>query len=324
MKMIVAASILAALGFAAASAIPPAGANPNCKHSRSPQCQTTSTTTTSTTATTGTTGTTTTTPPGLCGSLATQTAPSTVTHVVWVWMENHSYSEIVGSTSAPYINTLAAQCGLATNYSAITHPSLPNYIAATSGSTQGITDDNPPSSHPLAVASIFGQVASASYEESMPSTCDLADAYPYAVKHNPEAYYTPVRTACQTNDVPLSSLNPSNLPAFSFVTPNLCNDMHDCSVSAGDSWLQNFIPKLTSTSDYQAGRTVVFITWDEDDGSSGNHVATLVLSAYTPAGARSSTAYNHYSLLRTTEELLGAGLVGNASAASSMRSAFHL
>ncbi len=322
MKMIVAASVLAALGFLAASTIPPAGANPNCKHSHSPQCQTTSTT--GTTATTGTTGTTTTTSPGLCGSLATQTAPSSVAHVVWVWMENHSYSQIIGSTSAPYINTLAGQCGLATNYSAITHPSLPNYIAATSGSSQGISDDNPPSSHPLSVASIFGQVASASYEESMPSNCDLTDADPYAVKHNPEAYYTPVRTACQTNNVPLSSLSATNLPAFSFVTPNLCNDMHDCSVASGDSWLQNFIPKLTSTSDYQAGRTVVFITWDEDNGSSANHVATLVLSAYTPAGARSATVYNHYSLLRTTEELLGTGLLGNASAAASMLSAFHL
>jgi len=253
-----------------------------------------------------------------------QIPPSISAHVVWVWMENHSYSEIIGSSSAPYINTLATQCGLATNYSAITHPSLPNYVAATSGSTQGITDDNPPSSHPLSVASIFGQVASASYEESMPSNCDLTDADPYAVKHNPEAYYTPVRTACQTNNVPLSSLSATNLPAFSFVTPNLCNDMHDCSVASGDSWLQNFIPKLTSTSDYQAGRTVVFITWDEDNGSSANHVATLVLSAYTPAGARSATVYNHYSLLRTTEELLGTGLLGNASAAASMLSAFHL
>jgi hypothetical protein len=100
--------------------------------------------------------------------------------------------------------------------------------------------------------------------------------------------------------------------------------MHDCSVSTGDRWLQNFIPKLTSTTDYQAGRTVVVITWDEDDGSSGNHVATLVLNPYVPAGLRISTAFNHYSLLRTTEELLGAGPLGNASGAASMRVAFHL
>jgi phosphatidylinositol-3-phosphatase len=316
MKMIAAVTVLAALGFLVGSSLQTAGADPNCKHSHAPQCQTTSSTTTTTTTTPP--------PTGPCGSLATLTAPSTVAHVVWVWMENHSYSEIIGSSSAPYINSLAAKCGLATNYTAITHPSLPNYIAATSGSTQGITDDNPPSSHPLSAASIFGQVSSASYQESMPSNCDLTDAYPYAVKHNPEAYYTTIRTACQSNDVPLGSLNASNLPAFSFVTPNLCNDMHDCSVSTGDRWLQNFIPKLTSTTDYQAGRTVVVITWDEDDGSSGNHVATLVLNPYVPAGLRISTAFNHYSLLRTTEELLGAGPLGNASGAASMRVAFHL
>jgi len=259
-----------------------------------------------------------------CGALAAQKPPPRVAHVVWIWMENHSYSSIVGSSSAPYLNALAAQCGLATNYTAVTHPSLPNYIAATSGSPQGIADDGPPSRHPLSVPSIFGQVASASYQESMPSNCDLTDADPYAVKHNPEAYYLPVRAACETNDVPLTSFDAGKLPAFAFVTPNLCNDTHDCPVSTGDRWLKSFVPRLTSSRDYRAGRTVVFITWDEDDRASGNHVATLVLSAYTRPGTRSARAYTHYSLLRTTEELLGAGLLGSAAHAPSMRSAFRL
>jgi hypothetical protein len=241
-------------------------------------------------------------------------------------MENKPYNQIIGSSAAPYENQLANQCGLATNYSAVAHPSLPNYIAATSGSTQGITDDNPPSSHPLSANSIFGQISnSGSFQESMPSKCDLTDSYPYAVKHNPEAYYTSVRTACAANDVALGGFNPNALPAFSFVTPNMCNDTHDCSVATGDAWLQNFLPGLLNSSDYQAGKTVVFLTWDEDDSSANNHVATIVLSPYTAAGTQSGTAFTHYSLLRTTEELLGqTTFLGNAASAASMGTAFHL
>jgi hypothetical protein len=250
-------------------------------------------------------------------------------------MENHSYSQIIGAPSAPYINSLASGCGLATNYSAVTHPSLPNYIAATSGDTWGIGDDNPPSSHPLAVASIFQQAGSAgSYEESMPSNCDLTGSGTYAVKHNPEAYYTNIRTACAADNVPMgttssgafaTALGSGNLPRFSFVTPNLCNDMHDCSVQTGDAWLQAWVPKITASPSYQAGDTVLFITWDEDDSAAGNHIATLVVSPYTARGTQSASAFTHYSLLRTTEQLLGiTTFLGNASSAASMRAAFGL
>jgi hypothetical protein len=240
-------------------------------------------------------------------------------------MENKPYTDIIGSSAAPYENALAGACGLATNYYAITHPSLPNYIAATSGSTLGITDDGPPSAHPLSAASIFGQVESASYEESMPANCDPVDAYPYAVKHNPEAYYVPLQALCQSSDVPLSQFDPNNLPAFSFITPNLCNDTHDCSVATGDSWLQNFIPRIIASTDYQEGRTVIFLTWDEDDGSLSNHVPLIVVSAHTPAGTLATEAFDHFSLLHTTEELLSlSSYLGQAAGATSMRSAFHL
>ena len=108
------------------------------------------------------------------------------------------------------------------------------------------------------------------------------------------------------------------------MTPNLCNDTHDCSVNTGDTWLQNFIPQITASADYKAGKTVIFLTWDEDDGSSGNHVPTIVLSPYTTPGTQSGTAFNHYSLLRTTEQLLGQPLLGNATSATSMTQAFGL
>jgi phospholipase C len=275
-----------------------------------------------------------------CGSYGNRAAPARLPHVLWIWMENHSADQIIGSSSAPYINQLASQCGLATNYHAVTHPSLPNYIAATSGDYWGIQDDDPPSSHPLSGASLFSQVAAAglswrSYEESMPSNCDLSSSGTYAVKHNPAAYYTGIRTDCANWDVPmgttssgsfLSDLQNDTVPAFSFVTPNLCNDMHDCSVSTGDSWLQSWVPKILASPGYTSGNTVLVVTWDEGTSSS-NQVATLVVSPTTPAGTKSSTAFSHYALLKTTEQLLGISTylahAGDA-ATQSMRSAFHL
>jgi hypothetical protein len=263
------------------------------------------------------------TPASPCGTASTP--PATYDHVVWVLMENHSYSQIIGSPSAPYINQLAAQCGLATNYFGISHPSLPNYIALTSGSTQGITDDLPPVLHPLGVPSIFSQLDPGNWrslEESMPFNCDPLDAGPYAVRHNPATYYTNL-SDCPTLDVPLAS--PPDLSAkFTFVTPNLIHDMHTGTVQQGDTWLSTFLPSVLSSAQYQAGKTAVFITWDEDDGTAGNHVATLVIAPSVKPGTQSATTFNHYSLLRTAEEQLGLGLLGNAAGASSMRSAFGL
>jgi hypothetical protein len=258
---------------------------------------------------------------GPCGTASS--APATYDHVVWILMENHSYSEIIGSPNAPYINKLAGECGLATNYFGISHPSLPNYIALTSGSTQGIADDNPPSSHPLNVPSIFSQLDPGNWrslEESMPSNCDQSDSGEYAVRHNPAAYYTNL-SDCSSLDVPLGT-TPDLSAKFTFVTPNLIDDMHDGTVQQGDSWLSTFIPKVLSSSEYLAGKTAVYITWDEDDGSQGNQVATIVIAPSIKPGTRSATLFNHYSMLRTTEEQLGLGLLGNAATATSMRGAF--
>ena len=255
-------------------------------------------------------------------------------------MENKSYSQIIGSSAAPYTNQLAGQCGLATNYSAITHPSLPNYIAATSGDFWGIGDDNPPSSHPLAVGSIYSQLKAAGrtwrdYEESAPSNCPLTSSGQYAVKHDPAPYYTGVRTDCAAWDVPMGTTSAGNLlndltgntlPNFAFLTPNLCNDTHDCSISTGDNWLKSWFPIILASPAYKAGTTAIFLTYDEDDGSSANHVATVVVSPFTPAGTASNAALNHYSLLKTTEEMLGLGFLAHAGdgGTASMRGAFGL
>jgi len=262
-------------------------------------------------------------------------SPVKVSHVIWIWFENHAFDRLIGAADAPVIGSLATRCGLAVDYHALAHPSLPNYIAATSGGTQGIHDDRPPVDHPLPVASLFEQAASAgSYEESMPSSCDLQAAGRYWPRHNPETYYTRIRSACRSGDLPLGTtkhgafaeaLDRSRLPAFSFVTPNACDDMHTCAVSVGDAWLGRWIARITSSASYRAGTTVVFVTWDEDDGSSGNRVPLIVVSPYTRPGARSAAALTHYSLLRTTEELLGLRtFLGHAARATDMRPLFGL
>jgi hypothetical protein len=196
----------------------------------------------------------------------------------------------------------------------------------TSGSTQGIGDDRGPSAHPLTVPSIFSLLGAnwRALQESMSSNCDHSDSGSYAVRHNPATYYTNIGARCAAQDVPLRP-TPDISARFTFVTPNLCNDMHDCSVGTGDAWLSTFLPKILASRQYRSGSTAVFITWDEDDGDANQHVATIVVAPSTPAGTRSAVRFDHYSLLRTTEEMLGLKrLLGNAARAAGMRSAFHL
>jgi phosphatidylinositol-3-phosphatase len=282
-------------------------------------------------------------PPGPCGTLSL--SATHYQHVIWIWMENHSYPSIIGSNSAPYENQLATQCGLAGNYHNISHPSLPNYVGATSGLPlsdlqQFLPDCDPSITCDTSSASIFGQVSSwKAYEESMPANCDGTDKGLYAVRHNPPPYYTAL-SGCLSFDVPFSrlahDLASSSLPAFSFITPNLNHDMHDGTVAMGDNWLKKHLKAILKSAAYTTGSVVLFITWDEGEpGTSGEdcatnttdgscHVAMLVVSPSTTPGTVSSTLFNHYSLLRTTEQLLGEPALGNAATANSMLGAFNL
>ena len=279
-------------------------------------------------------------PSAPCGTATT----ATYTHVLWIMMENHSYNTIIGSSAAPYINAVAKECGLATGYHNITHPSLPNYVAATSGLGLSklapfTSDCDPTGPCTTSAPSIFGQGESwKAYEESMPSACDMTDSGNYAVRHNPPPYYTSLKS-CQTLDVPYTQLaadlSAGTLPAFSFVTPNLIDDMHNGTVQQGDTWLSTNLPTILSSSEYQSGSLAVFITWDEGEGGTSNtcarnktdvgcHVATLVISPTTKAGTKSGALYNHWSLLRTAETVLGLPLLGQAATANSMVTAFNL
>jgi hypothetical protein len=262
-----------------------------------------------------------------CG--ASGSPPGHYDHVIWIWMENHSYSQVLGSSQAPFETALAQACGSATAYHDVGSPSLPNYIAATSGGTQGVNDDGDPAAHALTVNNIFRQVRSAgerarSYLESMPGDCGLVDQGAYWAHHNPAAYYVGAgdRTACRTDDVPIGAFGHdlyAGLPAFSFVAPNDCHDTHNCPVSAGDAWLAHWVPKIVGSPAYRAGSTAVFVVWDES-----TPVPNLVIAPHTPAGTRFAGWADHYALLRTTEDLLGLSHLGRAATAPSLRGPFRL
>ncbi|HET6963146.1 MAG TPA: alkaline phosphatase family protein [Acidimicrobiales bacterium] len=278
-------------------------------------------------ATTGPAGATTT--PGtrpVAGPCRGAAPPAAYTHVVVIVMENRGLDQVNGTGSAPYVTGLGRQCGLATGYSGVAHPSLPNYIAMTSGSTHGISDDSGPSSHPLAGPSIFSLLGTGwrSLQESMPAPCDHSSGGRYATKHNPAVYYTDIAKACAIQDVPMNDQAPDLSARYTFITPNLCNDGHDCSTSVADHWLSVEVPLILGSAEYRSGGTVLFITWDENDAG-GSLVPTYVVAPSVPPGTTVSTPFTHYSLLRTTEELLGlTPLLGAAATAASMRDAFHL
>jgi hypothetical protein len=181
----------------------------------------------------------------------------------------------------------------------------------------------------------------------MSSDCQRINAGEYAVRHNPPPYYRKLHN-CKVSrrkpvsyDVPYAGLATDlangTLPAFSFVTPNLIDDMHDGTVADGDTWLANNLPAILNSTEYQAGQVAVFVTWDEgqpelpfgsdcvaNPTNAGCQVATLVVSPSTAAGSTSAAFYDHYSMLRTTEQLLGLPLLGQAATAASMASAFNL
>jgi hypothetical protein len=245
-------------------------------------------------------------------------------HVVWILLENVGYS-VTDSTSAPYLRSLASSCGLATQDYAVSHPSLPNYVALTSGSTQGIADDGEPSAHPLSVPSIFSELSGnwTSLVESMPSKCDHVTSGEYAARHNPAVYYQGLSATCARNDVPLTL--PLDLTkAFTFIVPNVCNDMHSCPVATGDQWLRRIVPLIVASSQYQSRSLALFITFDENDAQSSNRVPTWVIAPSVPRGVRVGVRYSNYSLLRTSESLLHVPLLGLARGAASMVGPFHL
>jgi hypothetical protein len=239
--------------------------------------------------------------------------------VAVIVMENEEYGDVIGTRAAPYLDALANSYSLATGMYAISHPSLPNYLALTGGSTFGVSSDC--TGCTVHATSIVDQLERArlswkAYMEGLPHPCFTgASSGAYAKKHDPFAYYTRVtgdRSRC-SRIVPLAQLGLDEraqaLPRFVWITPNLCHDMHDCSVATGDRFLRGLVPPLLKA----LGRHgLLFLTWDEgssDAGccrlASGGHIATIVAGGDARRGARLATPSDHYSVLQTIEDLLG-------------------
>ena len=239
-------------------------------------------------------------------------------HIVVVVEENHSFSEVVGNSNAPYITSLANNGAKMTQSFAVTHPSEPNYLALYSGSTQGLTDDSCP--HTYSGENLGHQLINAGatfkgYSESMPS-----DGYTgctsgrYARKHNPWVNFTNVPAASNLRFADFPSTF-TNLPRVSFVVPNLCNDMHDCGVTTGDNWLKNNLGAYATWA--KANNSLLVVTFDEDDRSASNRIPTLFYGAHVATGSYSEHV-THYTVLRTLESLTGLGCTANSCSASAI------
>src|SRR5437588_3889453 len=261
--------------------------------------------------------------------------PPQLDHIFTIVLENHNYASILGnSAQAPYTNSLVNQYSAAADYAAVAHPSLPNYLALAGGSTFGVTTDC--NDCFVTATSIVDRIAASgrtwkSYQESMPTPCFLGDAYPYAQKHNPFIYFDDIRTSAECSHIVPSSYLASDLasasttPNYAFITPNLCDDTHDCSIATGDQWLSQNVPVILQSPAFTQQKSALFITYDEDENGA-NQVLTLVITnsaVNVPAGYRSGVAYNHYSLLKTVEWAWGlAPLTANDTAAAPMADFF--
>ena len=235
-------------------------------------------------------------------------------HTVLVVFENHAFDEIIGNTQAPFINRLAADGALLTASYAVTHPSEPNYLALFSGGTHGVTSDQCPTSiraPNLAADLLAARLTFTGYAEDLPAqgstVCGQGN---YARKHAPWTDFT---------DVPRSASQPFSrfpagdfaaLPTVSFVVPNLCDDMHDCSVATGDSWLRAHLGGYARWA--MSHDSLLIVTWDEDDGSQANRIATIFVGQQVAPG-RYGKPVDHYNVLRTIEQAYGLPQDGQAA-----------
>ena len=255
-----------------------------------------------------------------------------VTKLLVVIEENQSLSQM--QSGMPYAYSLAQRFGYATNYHAVTHPSLPNYLAIVSGRTHGITDDAPPSVHRVAGRTVFGQAlahgrTAAVFADGMRAACSTTStgSPPYAVGHNPWPYLVGERRACRAHDVPVARLwtaiRSGRLPNAGLVIPDKCHDAHDCSPAAADAWFRHLMVRVFQGRDWRAGRLAVILTADEDDGSAGNTVLTVVI--HPSQNHHVVTApLTHYSLTKLYEQVTHTAHLGHARTAPSLARAFLL
>src|SRR5438105_4033468 len=260
----------------------------------------------------------------------TQTV-SGIQHIIWVWFENREASQITAAT-APYFTSFAAANVNLTSFYGVSHPSEPNYLDAFSGSNQGVTDDGH-YTFPASRDNLAKQLAAAGkswrvYVQDYPSPCFDGDSSTggidgpglggqYVRKHNPVISFESVRLdATQCSYIQrLANFDPT--VNFAFVVPNMTNDMHDGTTAQGDAFLQAFVPLVTASPDWE--HTLLIVTFDE--GTTSLHIYTAAKAPWL-APATVSTFYNHFSVLRTIEEVFGLPFLGSAATATTITELF--
>lgn len=236
-------------------------------------------------------------------------------HLVVVVMENHGYSDVIGNESAPYINSLAARGAGFTRSYGLTHPSQPNYIALFSGSSQGVSNSSCP--HTLSAENLGHQLAVhglgfAGFSEGLPARgSTVCTSRGYVRRHAPWVNFTNVRRSANRTFAEFPS-DFSRLPTVSFVIPNLCNSMHDCPVAIGDTWLRRNLRHYVRWT--FAHDSLFLLTFDEDDNNEGNRITTIFVGARVRPGVY-HRRIDHYSVLRTIEDMYGLSYAGRAAIA---------
>lgn len=254
------------------------------------------------------------------------------THVILILLENTEYTQVVGNTKlAPNINHWIQQNTLLTRFYAERHPSLPNYLALIGGSTFGIQTDcntcfvNAPSLPDQIEASHHTWKT---YQEDLPSPCFIGDQGKYNQKHDPFVYFDPIRNdtaRCDQRVVPLTQLDQDlkqgKLPDFAFISPNLCNDGHNCNLDVADKWLAGIVAKIQESKAYDS-HSLIVITFDEGatnasccgmGSQAGGHIVTLLISPLVKKGFQDEKPYSHYSLLKTIKSSWRLPLLGHAA-----------
>jgi len=243
-------------------------------------------------------------------------------HVFFVILENRRYDEIIGSnSSAPYLNALAANnVALAQSYGLI-HPSDPNYMAVAGGSTFGHQDNPMPDGIGTIGSPHLGDLVENAgktwrgYIEDMGTPCNLTKNGNYDPDNLPFLFFQNIggadRTRCKDKIRPITQLwadlqSASTTPNFVWFEPNSCNSMHNCSTATGDTWFKNNLPKILQSPAWTQQRSLLIITFDEDDNVSGQAIPTIVVASpgITKTGFKSPVRYTHYSMLRAMESAL--------------------
>lgn len=270
----------------------------------------------------------------LISALSATAQLPTFSHVFVVVEENQNYSSVIGTSAMPYLNSLASKYGLATQYYANTHPSIGNYFEMTTGQ---IITNNDSYTNTVSADNVVRHLLAAgktwkAYEESLPSVGYLGpDTATYVRRHCPLSYFSDVvnSNAERQNLVPFSQfpkdLANNSLPQYSFITPNICDDAHNCPLSTADTWLKTNIAPLINSATFKNGGLLV-IVFDEsasDNSHGGGRISWIAVSPqWSKAGYKSSTLYQHQNTLRLMLQGLGVRTYPGAAANANNMSEF--